>query len=417
MRFPEIDYDTHPAYSPFRTATIYDEDFLAQQVRTADLAYTAFCSIAEPTQRAAEQALQQIHESADRFVLHARRQNMPAIAEEWLHSCARWTVNDIAYELARRVLSARQHRSLALSPVHAEQLSAMQTQGMYVSALPGDAYGEIRRLSLTFLGQLKQQAAKNPFERAVASVKYNSPLWRAIKSAARQAGIFDVLGELKKNRMTMLGAGLEYSSSEQNWHQNIYADVGLSDSPFQYLHFDEGYSIPKAMIYATPVTDANGPTRAIPGSNCWEASEFRLRMYRALDRIVGDRYGSLGSAGNYRPLARRSELRRIFMQLPAAVRGSSHFGDDVLPGTAAAEALSGREIQYLSNDAQTFVFDGPHLLHRGSIVRDGERLALQVAFRNRNEAIIRSNLAKETFVREQLALGRKYARKFVMAYL
>jgi len=105
------------------------------------------------------------------------------------------------------------------------------------------------------------------------------------------------------------------------------------------------------------------------------------------------------------------------MQLPAAVRGSSHFGDDVLPGTAAAEALSGQEIQYLSDGAQAFVFDGPHLLHRGSIVRDGERLALQVAFRNKNEAIIRANLANETFVREQLALGRKYARKFVMAYL
>ena len=348
---------------------------------------------------------------------HASEQNIPAVAEEWLHSCARWTVNDIAYELARRVFSAREYRSLALSQSRARQLSAMQAEGMYVTALRSDYYDEIRRLALARREELKIHADRDPSSRAVTSVKFNSPLWKAIKAAAQDAGIIDVLSELKRNRMTMLGAGLEYSSSKQYWHQNIYSDVGLSDSPFQYMHFDEGYCIPKAMIYVTPVDDASGPTRAIPGSNCWEGSEFRLRMYRALDRIIGDRYGSLGSAGNYRPIARRPDLRRVFMQLPRVVRGSSHFGDDVLPGTAAADALGGREIEYLSQGGQALVFDGPHLLHRGSIVRSGERLALQVAFRNRNEAMVRSRLANETFVREQIALGRKYARKFVMAYL
>lgn len=417
MRFPEIDYDNHPAYASFRAAAIYDDQFLDQQVRAADLAYTNFCSIAGPTENCAEQAMLSIQEAIDQFVLHARKQNIPAIAEEWLHSCARWAVNDIAYELARRVFSAREYRSSGLSTTRAQQLSDMRTQGMYVTALPNDAYDEIRRLALTYREELKARADRDLRERAVISVKFNSPLWKAIRTATREAGIIDVLSELKQNRMTMLGAGLEYSNSNQNWHQNIYSDVGLANSPFQYMHFDEGYCIPKAMIYVTPVADANGPTRAIPGSNCWEASEFRLRMYRALDRIVGDRYGGLGSAGSYRPIARRPELRRVFMQLPRTIRGSSHFGDDVVPGTAAADALAGREIQYLSEGAQTLVFDGPHLLHRGSIVRDGERLALQLAFRNRNEAIIRSRLAKETFIGEQMALGRKYARKFVMAYL
>jgi hypothetical protein len=72
---------------------------------------------------------------------------------------------------------------------------------------------------------------------------------------------------------------------------------------------------------------------------------------------------------------------------------------------------------YVSEGGQALVFDGPHLLHRGSLVRTGERMALQVGFRNRNEAIIKSHLAKETFIGEQIALGRKYARKYVMAYL
>jgi len=417
MRFPEVDYESHPAYSCFRIAPVYDDQSLDQEVRAADQAYANFCNISGPTERDAEESLRQIREAIDRFVLQARKQNIPAVAEEWLHSCARWTVNDIAYELARRVFSAREYRSSALSKDRAQQLSAMRTDGMYVTTLPGDAYEEIRRLALVHREELKARSARDPSERAVTSVKFNSPLWKAIKTATRDAGIIDVLSELKQNRVTMLGAGLEYSSSSQNWHQNIYSDVGLPESPYQYMHFDEGYCIPKAMIYVTPVADANGPTRAIPGSNCWEFSEFQLRMHRALDRMIGDRYGDLCAGSAYRPLARRPDLRRVFMQLPKAVRGSSHFGDDVIPGTVAADALQGREIQYLSDGAQALVFDGPHLLHRGSIVQDGERLALQVAFRNRNEAIIRSRLAGQTFIGEQIALGRKYARKFVMAYL
>jgi ectoine hydroxylase-related dioxygenase (phytanoyl-CoA dioxygenase family) len=417
MRFPEIDYDSHPAYSSFRNPIVYDDRFIDAQVGAADLACTQFCDLAEPTEHDAESALAHIRQAVEEISRHVRQQGIPIVAEEWLCSGARWTVSDIAYEFARRIFSAREYQRGALSPERAQHLSAMRTQGMYVTALPTDVYAVIRKLSAECLEQLKARAAGDPFERAVMDTKFNSPLWKAVKTAVHEAGIIDVLGELKQNRMTLLGAGLEYSSPNQHWYQNIYADVGLPDSPFQYLHFDEGYCLPKAMIYVTPVNEFNGPTRAIPGSNVWEVSEFRLRMHRALDRVVGDRYGKLSTRGNYRPIARRPELRSIFMQLPRAIRGSSHFGDDVLPGTSVADALEGLEVPYLSEGGQAMVFDGPHLLHRGSLVRTGERLALQVAFRNRNEAIVKSHIARESFLSEQIALGRKYARKYVMAYL
>jgi hypothetical protein len=58
--------------------------------------------------------------------------------------------------------------------------------------------------------------------------------------------------------------------------------------------------------------------------------EDQIRMNRALDRIIGNRYSQTSEDGDYRVLARRPELRRIFMELPAAFRGSSHFGDAIL---------------------------------------------------------------------------------------
>jgi hypothetical protein len=417
MRFPSIDYDTHPAYERVRSDIAYDDGLIGQHVRAADDAYSDFCSLADQTEAAAAECLARIRGAADRILAHAADSKIPVVAEEWLHNCTRWAVHDIAYEFARRVFSAREYRSRNLSASQAGQLDSLRARGMYVAELAPAAYERIRRLAMAHLDELKSQVDKSPSQRAVVTPAFNSPLWRAIKAAVEEAAIMDVLGEFKRNRMTMLGAGLEYSSPKQTWYQNIYADMGLPDGPLQYLHFDEGYCLPKAMIYVTPVTELSGPTRAIPASNCWQASEFTLRLHRALDRIVGDRYGRFGDAGNYRPLARHPELRRIFMQLPRGLRGSSHFGDDILPGTALARTLRGQEVPYLSEQAQALVFDGPSLLHRGSLVREGERMALQVGFKNRNEAIIRSRLANETFLREQIALGRKYARKYVMAYL
>jgi hypothetical protein len=417
MRFPEVDYEAHPAYSPYRCVPRFDEQHISQCVAAADLAYSEYGRNETPSERDIEHALAQIRASTSQIVTHVRRQQISAIAEEWLCSCVRWAIADIAYELTRVAVAKREYRSLPLLPRQTAQLASMRSQGMYITSLPQDAYERMRRLALMHREELKLRAERDPFNRAVINVPFNSPLWKVIKNSAKEAGIVDVLSEQKGNRMTMLGAGLEYSSPHQRWYQSLYADVGLQDGPYQYLHIDEGYCLPKAMIYVTAVGAENGPTRAIPGSNSWECSEFRLRMHRALDRIVGDRYDQYSVAGAYRSLARRPELRQIFMALPAAFRGSSHFGDDVLPDSNIANALEGREVPYLSESAQALVFDGPNLLHRGSLVRDGERMALQVIFRNRSEARIRARLSNESFVKDQLALTRKYLRKFVMGYL
>lgn len=88
------------------------------------------------------------------------------------------------------------------------------------------------------------------------------------------------------------------------------------------------------------------------------------------------------------------ELRRIFMQLPTAFQGSSHFGDDVLPDTPIAQRLLSKEQSFLSADrAQVMVFDGARTLHRGSLVRQGERVAMQVAFKNLDDRRIKAQLS------------------------
>jgi hypothetical protein len=82
------------------------------------------------------------------------------------------------------------------------------------------------------------------------------------------------------------------------------------------------------------------------------------------------------------------------MQLPTAFQGSSHFGDDVLPEAPIVKPLLSQEHSFLSTDrGQILVFDGARTLHRGSLVRQGERVAMQVAFKNLDDRRIRTHLS------------------------
>jgi hypothetical protein len=417
MRYPEIDYSSHPAYAQYSIEDQYDDALVAKQIRDVDDINRKFCALNSPIESDAADALSDIRKIGGRILLHAKERRAPILVEEWLDSMIEWTTTDFALEFARRIISAREYRDITLSGEKRKQLTLLQDQGMYIADLSPQAYADIRRLALEHLPGLRERALSNRFNRAVTNASFNSPLWKAIKRGVKDAGILDVLSEYKQNKMTLLGAGLEYSCPEQDWYQNIYEDIGLSDSPMQYLHTDQGDCLPKSMIYVTPVNDKNGATMAIPGSNRWEISACQMRMYKALDQHVGIRYAKYVHKAEYRPLARYAELRQIFMGLPRAFQGSSHFGDDVLAGTELASTLAKQEIAYVSQGGQSLVFDGPHLLHRGSLVKSGERLALQVVYRNQNAERIVSHIKQETFFRDQVALFKKYARKFVINHV
>ncbi|MBT8534594.1 phytanoyl-CoA dioxygenase family protein [Polynucleobacter paneuropaeus] len=417
MYYPEIDYTKHPAYGLYQSQFYGDDSLIISFIASIDNIHNQFTSISHPTNSDAIGALSEIQLYMDKILHDPRGVNKSIIVKEWLDSSLSWALSDLSYEYARKVFSSGEYKSKTLSEGGKEQLSLMQNQGMYIADLPSNAYALIRELALKHRAELRQRALSDPMNRSVINIPFNSELWNAIKLASREAGIFDVLSEFKKNQMTLLGAGLEYSCSEQNWHQNLYSDVGLADGPLRYLHIDEGECLPKSMIYITPVSEENGPTRAIPQSNLWGKSEFIVHMHKALDNVAGCRYAKYVSKSHYRPIARHAELRRIFMGLPKPFQGSSHFGDDLLAGSEIANSLEKLETSYCSEGGDALVFDGPHLLHRGSLVKTGDRMALQVVYRNQNAEDIKFHLSGESLIKDQMNLAKKYARKFIKKYV
>jgi hypothetical protein len=73
-------------------------------------------------------------------------------------------------------------------------------------------------------------------------------------------------------------------------------------------------------------------------------------------------------------------FRRHFMRLPECLRFNSHLGWDVLPGSDLESHLAGGECKMIGPAGTFIVFDGARLLHRGGLMQEGERLALQVIF-------------------------------------
>lgn len=393
-QFPRIDYRNHPAYAgAVADRYCYDDQFIAQYVGKIDQVFAAYHGLGRPSMADADRAVAEITASAMEIVRHAADVRADMIAREWLGSSIEWAVADMHYECVRLAYMEHRHDGSGLTGDQRRQMEALRSNGLYVVEVDDRDFRDVQRLALRLVPELQRRILERPADRAVYSPSRVSPLGRAIQKLLSNAGVLNVLTNFKSTKMAVMGTGLEYSRPGQAWHSGLYSDVGLADSPLKYLHVDQADHLPKAMIYATHVTRESGPTGIIRQSNTWERSEFLFRAHKGLDRITIGRYGRYVDGAEYRATARSPELRRIFMQLPTLFQGSSHFGDDVLPETPIALQLSSQEQSFLStNRGQVMVFDGARTLHRGSLVERGERVAMQVAFKNLNDRAIQTQL-------------------------
>jgi hypothetical protein len=391
--FPVIDYRKHPAYSAVAGEYIYDDRLIDSLVRSVDRTFSDFRSLPNPSVADATRTAGEIVASAQKIMQHAGDVNAAIVAREWLGSAIDYAVADIQYECLRLVFMDPRYDSSGLQKQQRAHLDRLRSEGMYIADVDDREFRAVKALALRFAPELQRRVSENPAARAVYSPSRVSPLGRAIQNVLSNAGVLEVLSHFKRTKMAVMGTGLEYSRSGQAWHADLYSDIGLPDGPLKYFHVDQADHLPKAMIYATSVTSESGPTRIISESNTWERSEFLFRAHKGLDRVTMARYAKYVNGAEYRAAARSPELRGIFMQLPAAFQGSSHFGDDVLPDSPMVQKLLSQERSFLSGDrGQVLVFDSGRVLHRGSLVRQGERVAMQVAFKNVNDRKIRLQL-------------------------
>ncbi|MFO0508245.1 MAG: hypothetical protein ACK5YS_05185 [bacterium] len=195
-------------------------------------------------------------------------------------------------------------------------------------------------------------------------------------------GILQVMTRYMNKEMVVIGLAVELSVPNANWWKvdyQVYEQVPKT----LYFHFDESIAYPKAIVYLTDVNERTGATSCSPNfvKNS-DMSHLQFLIGRAITCVGKEDNPRLRSFYDHKyhqtfgcPL-----FRTDFSSLPDELRFSSHFGWDVIPGSELETFLL-KDEQKIVGKAGTFIaFDGGLLPHRGGLILEGDRIALQVIF-------------------------------------
>lgn len=261
----------------------------------------------------------------------------------------------------------------------------MQTDRHFFGRLPNAAVEELRGLAVNELVQFRANAVAGRLKREDLSANTGKAV-RAIRAVLNREfqalGVLDAVSSYAGRKTRVIGLSLELSVPQATWWKNAIA--GLERPPQTlYAHLDETISCPKSIVYLSDVTEQNGPTGCYPGA-------YEAMQLNPLQEMIGRVVGTVGTrpdsplkdyyAKQYHQSVNSENFRRHFMRLPECLRFNSHMGWDVLPGSELEIQLAASE-RKMTGPAGTFIaFDGACLLHRGGLMQEGERLALQVIF-------------------------------------
>ena len=191
------------------------------------------------------------------------------------------------------------------------------------------------------------------------------------------SGIFSKLKKMTGENMSVVGCGLELSTHKSKWW--LLRDKKNTPKT-TYLHLDEAIGNPKAIIYLTSVSKKNGPFSVIRNQdNIFKTNYIQSIIGRAIG-YVGKENSSIKNQFNhkYHQTFGCKYFKELFELLPSKVKFNSHFGFDIIPNSLLEDQLIQNEIVFTGEPGKTIVFDGSIVLHRGGLMVEGERLALQI---------------------------------------
>ncbi len=253
----------------------------------------------------------------------------------------------------------------------------------FFMSLSAPAVEELTAIAETEVRIFRERAAEGKLERddlsANGGESVNNTVARLQEEYTDQ-GVLDEVSEYMGYPFRVGGTAIELSTPSANWWGGIFDELPPPDS--LYAHFDEAKGIPKSIVYLSEVDESTGPTSCYPGIyeqlplNALQDLIGRIILTLHLNNELKQYYDNVKN----RSLMMSGRFRNHFMRLPEQLRFNSHFGWDVIPGSALDHTLVRAEHKMLGPAGTAIVFDGAKLLHRGGLITHGERIALQVIF-------------------------------------
>lgn len=305
----------------------------------------------------------------ERFLQELERECLRLLQEEFIHFRAHPTVKGI--ELS--------------NPAVLGDALRLQRDRHYFGQLPASAVNEILAIGAPRLAEFRERARQGRLTRDDLSFNAGPqirPIKRILNREFATLGVLDAVSAYMGRRMRVSGFAFELSVPQATWWANSFADLPRAPSTL-YAHLDESIATPKSIVYLTDVTTANGPTSCYPQA-------FQSMRLSPLAEMIGRVVSCVGAAADsplreyygkaYHQSMSSPRFRQHFMRLPEALRFNSHLGWDVLPDSDAEQSLASCETSMIGAAGTYIVFDGATLIHRGGLVQEGERIALQVTF-------------------------------------
>ena len=392
---PVIDYDAHPAFAGLAAQCKSDVrgENLATEIEDA---YTALIAGHDTQQIRTARFDSEIMPRLRALHDHLARQVRPqfvAFLDKAMLEAERVLRDDLT---ARDVQAAMRNDTGELKGIFSDALARFRAEGYFEfgqAALARRVWAATRIERLI----LRIKEKKTPNRHCVLALHPKSPAFRMIERMAYDSGLVDFVSAFTGKKMEFSYAALDHAHPGQVWHKDCYADMGLPTSKTVYMHTDADFGIIKAMFYLRDVGPGDGPFRFVAGSHAWKRSPLTLAVQKGFDEAATQiDLQKPDSRGYYRPRFSLPELRPDILAMPPRLRGSTHFGDDILDGSALSDALLEAERSFISPGGTMVLFDGSRGIHRGGQVEPGgNRWAVQIGFRVRKspqpqESILRA---------------------------
>lgn len=416
--FPSIDYAAHPAFRSFAPADSSQDAAIEQSVRQID------------------EALQEIHASPAALPTASIQQTYQTRALPELDAIGRLLTQALPKELPISMIAAtalaetreellkealfqnekKRYRPLDQLASGVERIAHdLAEDGLSLHQVPPSTVKAIWDDVGQYRQRLTELSGRNGGTNCALALPHSGGFWNQISAYLKQSGIIAGCSLARRQPLELAYCALVLSHPGETWWRGCYEDAGIPTGRTVYMHNDKDYDIMKVLVYLSDVKQPQGPFCFVRGSHRWRRSKTQSFFFKAFDAAANVNLAPREPTRTvyYRKAFRHPEFRRQFLMLPRPLRGSSHFGDDVLDDSELSRWLLERETAVTSEMANCMAFIGADGIHRGGTVAAGERWALQIGLKQvppLHRRVERQAKAAYAFTRSKL---RGAARRLV----
>lgn len=254
----------------------------------------------------------------------------------------------------------------------------------------------LKLILFTITSKLKNNVKNGKFKREDLSKNSGFRIFLMIlivNLEFKLAGVLKKISSYKNLNLHVVGLSLELSIPSKWWE-----DKNSKNTPkTSYMHFDESIMNPKSIMYLSNVKKQNGPFSILVDSNLFlEPTPIQFLIGRVIGK-VGRNDSKISYLFNhkYHQTLGCDIFLKFFNKIPKELKFNSHFGFDVIKGSLLEGNLVKKERVFYGNFGDYFIFDGSETLHRGGLIKEGERLVFQIIFGQKEKNFYTNKILKK----------------------